>query len=631
MTPGVASRKRSTQEGAAVKHRPSVADGPKRELPWSLALGAVIVIATVLAYLPAMQAGFIWDDDAHISANRTLRAPGGLGRIWFQIGATQQYYPMVFTSFWMEWRLWGADPLGYHVVNVLLHAASALTLMGILRLLRVPGAAAAALVFALHPVHVESVAWCTERKNILSGLFYLTSALAYLKFAGLRAPSAAGVGKTRWSWYVLSLLLFLCAMLSKTVACSLPVGLVLVLWWRQGALSRRNWLTLAPMLAIGAAMGLLTAWIERKQIGAVGPEWELSFLQRCLIAGRALWFYIGKLLWPQDLTFIYPRWNVDAGVWWQYLFPLAFLGLVAALWIARRRLGKGPLVAVLYFAAALFPALGFFNVYPMRYSFVADHFQYLASIGMIVLGVGMLARAQRRRLPRGRPLAVGAGAVACALLALVTWQRGGAFRDPEALWKDTIDRNPRCWMAYQNLGVLYRRQGNVQAALRAQEQAVSINPNDSTLLNDYGVTLAAANDDARAMDMYRRALELKPSNVVARTNLGNALLRLNRTDQAIEQYNLALAAQADYPQALNQLAFVRVGEGKKDQAIELYFRSLRAEHEQPQVHFNLGVLLAERGRLDEAIRHLTTALQLKPDYQKARDHLDRVRKQRENR
>ncbi|HEX4342912.1 MAG TPA: O-GlcNAc transferase, partial [Verrucomicrobiae bacterium] len=328
----------------------------------------LLVVATFIAYQPMWHAGFIWDDDAYVTNNQTLHDLNGLKQIWLEPKATPQYYPLVYTTFWLEYHTWKLNPLGYHVVNVLLHALGSLLLWRVLKRLALPGAWLAAAIFALHPVNVESVAWVTERKNVLSAVLFFAAALAYLRFDGLAESK-----KRLWTWWCAALLLFIGALLSKTVACSLPAALLLVCWWKKGRVTMADVLPLIPFFIMGLGLGLHTAWLEKHHVGASGAEWSLSFIERCLIAGRALWFYAGKLVWPSQLTFIYPRWQIGTGVWWQWLFPLAVLAVVVTLWRARKRLGRGPLVAVLFFAGTLLPALGFFDLYPMRYSFVADH------------------------------------------------------------------------------------------------------------------------------------------------------------------------------------------------------------------------------------------------------------------
>jgi hypothetical protein len=255
-----------------------------------------------VAYLPATRGDFIWDDDAYVQNNETLRSGDGLRRIWLEIGATDQYYPLVHTTFWLEYRVWQLSPAGYRGVNILLHVVSVVLLWRLLRRLSVPGAWVAAALFGLHPVHVESVAWITERKNVLSGVFYLAAAFLYLRSAlptgdrpGDRPPrrgvagEGAGGGVPR-PVYVASLLLFACALLSKTVTASLPAALLLVLWWKRGRIGWGDARSLLPFFALGVALGSITIWMERHEVGAVGPEWDLSPVERLLIAGRALWF-----------------------------------------------------------------------------------------------------------------------------------------------------------------------------------------------------------------------------------------------------------------------------------------------------------------------------------------------------
>jgi protein O-mannosyl-transferase len=366
---------------------------------WLLTL--LLVILTMVAYLPAWSGTPIWDDDAHLT-KQDLRSLDGLARIWTQPGATQQYYPLVHTLFWLEHQLWGDWPAGYHLLNILLHCISALLLVRILRLLEVPGAWLAAAIFALHPIQAESVAWISELKNMLSGVFYFGSVLAYLKFDRTRNVP----------FYAAALVLFALGLMSKTVIATLPAAMLVIFWWKRGKLSwREDVLPLIPFFLLGTAAGLFTAWVERNLVGAEGSDFNYSIIERVLIAGRAIWFYSVKLLWPLDLIFVYPRWQVSQTVWWQYLFPAAVLLLLAVLvWLSRRC--RAPLAGLLFFIGTLFPVLGFLNAYPFRYSLVADHFQYLAGLGIIVLvAAGIALQLKRRQLWR-QPT----GYVLCAAL-----------------------------------------------------------------------------------------------------------------------------------------------------------------------------------------------------------------------
>jgi tetratricopeptide (TPR) repeat protein len=515
------------------------------------------VAVTAAAYAPATGAGFIWDDDSYVTDNPVLTAPDGLSRIWFHPGSTPQYYPLVFTTLRLEYRLWGLRPPGYHAVNILLHAVGAVLLWRVLAFLRVPGAWAAALIFAVHPVQVESVAWVTELKNVLSGVFYLAALWAALKFY-----TGAESGRRRWTLYAGSLLLFACALFSKTVTCSLPAAILLILWWRQGRVSRKEALTLAPFFILGMLLALNTVAMESRLVaGGGGEDWNLSFLQRSLIAGRALWFYAVKLAWPVSLTFVYPRWEVDARVAWQYLFPIAALAVLAALWLLRHRLGRGPLAAALFFTLTLSPALGFINVFPMRYSFVADHFQYLAGIGLIVLAAATVAA---WRPARGIPaiLLCAAAVTACGAL---TWRQTAAYRDAETLWRDTIAKNPSAPIAQDNLGdVLVDKSMQESSPIKVAEllseavkcfdRAVELKPDDFVAYNDRGRAYARMRQYGLAIRDYDKAIALKPDLSQAYNNRGNAYLHMRRLDLAIGDYNTALALNPDFAEVHNNRA-----------------------------------------------------------------------------
>jgi tetratricopeptide (TPR) repeat protein len=565
--------------------------------------GGLIVLLVCLAYLPALHGGFIWDDDVYVTNNLTLHDLGGLQRIWFEVGAVPQYYPMVHTTFWLEYHLWGLNPFGYHLINVLLHATAAILLWQVLLRLRIRGAWLAAILFALHPVCVESVAWITERKNVLSAVFYFAAALAYLRFAAWEEPG--GPNRLRWHWYLGALVLFLAALLSKTVTCSLPAALLLVCWWKQGRVPRGDILPLLPFFALGMGLGLMTAWMEKFHVGAQGAEWSLTLADRGLIAGRALWFYAGKLVWPAHLTFIYPRWKIEPAVWWQWLFPVAAVGVVAGLWLGRRRIGKAPLVAVLFFAGTLGPALGFVNVYPMRYSFVADHFQYLASVGLITLCAAGLAR-----IPRVIP------ATLIVLLGVLTWQQAGIYRNLETLWQKTLARNPDCSMAHNDLGSLLYDQGHIEEAMEHYRKAIQSDPNNCEALINLGIAFAARRQFNEAIENYRRAIEIQPNDCDTLNNLGATLATEGRFDEAIENFRKAIQILPNHCGALNNLALVLAASPKAEfrngaEAVRLAKRACELTHYGKPVYLGtLAAAYAEAGRFPEAVATAEKAEQL---------------------
>ena len=566
-----------------------------------IAVYASIFCATLIAYLPALHGTFLWDDDAHIT-RPDLQSLHGLWRIWFDLGATQQYYPFLHSAFWLEHRIWGDAALGYHLTNILLHAVAACLVVLIVRKLELPGTWLAGLCFALHPVCVEAVAWISEQKSTLSAVFYLGAALAYLRFDESR----------RASRYLPALILFVLALLTKTVTATLPAALLVVLWWKRGRLAwKQDVRPLAPLLALGAAAGLFTAWMESTYIGAT---FALSFIQRCLLAARALWFYASKLVWPVSLAFTYPRWKIDPGEWWQYSFVAGAVALAVGLAVlARRR--RGPLAAFLIFAGTLFPALGFFNVYPFRYSWVADHFQYLATLGIIVPVMSTLAVGTTRRV---------AGTALLAILGILTWRQSGIYRDPETLYRATLHRNPESWLEQNNLGnLLLEIPGRRAEAVAHLEAARRIEPDYSETHLSLGNALIE--EPGRLVDAvaeYQAAVRLAPESERAHSNLGRALLRAGLVPEAVAELQAALRIKPDYAEAHNNLGNARLMRGHLAQAIAEYEAALAADPNLAQAHNNLGRALAQiPGRLPDAIAQFEAAIRLDPGYWGAHSNL----------
>ncbi len=570
----------------------------------------LLLVLVAAAYSGVLGAGYVWDDDKYVTENPTLEDAGGLVRIWTEPSASPQYYPLVFTSFWVERRLFGQAPGPSHAVNVALHALNALLLWGILRRARVPGAYAAAVVFAVHPVHVESVAWITERKNVLSGAFYLSSALVFLALTLRATPTQPRA--LRAGVYATAFVLFAGALLSKTVTATLPVALLIVLWAVRGAVSRRDVIALAPFLALGVVMGLLTAWLEVHHVGAMGRAWNLSAVERLLLAGRAAWFYAGALLWPHPLVFIYPKWPIDAGSVIGYVPLAGVAGVVLAAWIARNRLGRWPAAAIAFFLVSLFPALGFLNVYPMRYSWVADHFQYLASMGVIALLVGALHHLARWT---GRPAvawAMTAGVV--AIMVPVAHRECGKYRDAETLWQDTIAKNPSAWIAYVNLGNVRVSQGRLAEARTLFEDALRVAPDLPEAHNNLGTAWFKEGDPSRAAEHHARAVALMPGYAEAHNNLAVDLVNLGRTQEALDHFDRALELDPAYAMAHFNLANT-LNRLKRPREAEIHYReAIRLRKSLALAHYYLGLTLLSSGRRAEAEGFLDTAFRLRPDF-----------------
>ena len=604
-------------------------DRPGTALPRTALAVLAVFGATLAAYLPALHGGLLWDDAAHITA-RGLQGWGGLWKIWFRLGSTQQYYPVLHSAFWVEHRLWGDSVLGYHLANVGLHATAAcLFALALSRLRREAGAPScaewlAAGIFALHPVCVESVAWISEQKNTLSLVFYLLSAVAYLRFDRGR----------RRGWYALALGLFALAVLSKSVTATLPGALLLVIAWRRPRLSwRRDVLPLAPWFALGVCAGLFTAWVERTYVGARGGAYDLGLARRCFLAGRIVWFYLGKLAWPTDLAFIYPRWNVAADWAWS----LGFLGLAAAMAVlyAIRRISRAPLFAMLFFLGSVFPALGFFNVYPFIFSYVADHWQYLPCLGMIALAAeGAYGAAGRLMLGlrgRGRVAARCAlGAAAAALLmalCVLTRRQCELYSDVGLLYSDTLSKDPGCWMAHNNLGVYLMDKGSLDSSIAHLRNAVRLKPDYPDAHNNLGNALSRVPGmQAAAAAEFETALRLEPGMTEAHANLGLALVKApGRVSDGIAELEAALAGNSDKPEyadlhgSLGE-ALARVP-GRLAEAISEDEAALRFRPELADIRNNLGVALERAGRVPEAIGQFERVLRDHPDSPDAHDNL----------
>ena len=540
------------------KSRSSPFERPRR---LSLFGGAFLVLIVLLAYLPSTRGGFVWDDDSWtIKLIDVLRDTSGLRAIWFEPTTLQQYYPLTGTTFWLDYQLWAFRPLPYHLENVLLHALAALLFWRALRELRIPGAGLASAIFALHPMMVESAAWITERKNVLSLCLCLASFLAFLRYrrdAGLSCPSegqelaadpSPGM-RRRALFYVLALFLFVAAMSAKTSVCTMPAAILLLIWFRGGALRwRDDVLPTLPFFAVALGMGAVTAWLEKTHVGAQGADYALTFTQRSLIAGRAFWFYLGKLLWPANLCFIYPRWQADVAALGQWLYPAAALALLFTLWQRRRQLGRGPLTALLFFVGTLAPLLGFVNVYFMRYSFVCDHWTYLPSLGPIALASAGISKLLQRLGPKPAVTSALGGALLFTLFVL-TRQRAAMYADLETLWRTTIAENPLSWVAHNNLGNALFRRGNAAEAMSCFERAIELKPDLAEAHTSFGVALASQGQSDEAIAAFKEAIVVAPDYAEAYYDLGIALDRSGRTDEAIGQFREAIRLKPGFTAA----------------------------------------------------------------------------------
>ena len=577
-----------------------------------LVLPALLLVAlTVAAFAPVVNTRYVWDDELYVTGNPHLRDAAGLLDMWFRLGSTTMYVPAVFTTLWIEHQLWGLDPLGYHLVNLAFHAACVLLLWAFLRRLGVRGAWLAAALFGVHPVMVESVAWVVELKNVQSAFFGLLALLAYLRSSPLDGAPPPDPRARRAS-YALALLFYAVALLSKPVVVTLPPAILILIWWKRGRVRKEDVVSVAPMLAMGLAAALLAVYVEHHYGGATGAAWQLSALERILVAGRALWFYAAKLVWPVSLLSVYPRWQVSTSAWWQYLYPAGAAALVGVLWHARGRLGRGPLAAVLCFGLLVSPLVGIFNVAYHLYSFVADHFQYHAAPALFALfAAGVASLRSRNGRALGRAVDMGSGALLLAL-AVLTSRHVGTFRDEKTRCLRTIEGNPTAWSAMYNLGLALKTEGDARGALRWYAKALELTPGNPEVLNNAGVALMSLGDTAEAVRRYREALRLAPAYALARNNLAGALAALGDRPSAIREYEEALRLKPDLAEARRDLAKVLAADGRVEDAVREFREALRIRPDDVDALRNLGVTLDRAGRPDEAIREYRDALRLRP-------------------
>ena len=580
--------------------------GEERSPQWLFAGG--LMAAVFIVYLPALHGGFIWDDDTHISKNAALLTPGGLRDIWIKPGATCQYYPLSFTFFWLAYHLWGLNTLGYHVLNVLLHGLASVLLWRVLKALKVPGAWLAGAIFALHPVCVMSVAWMTELKNTLSGGLALGSGWAYVRAAGLGKYERAEQ-KLDWRYYVLSLVLFQLAIFAKTAVSFLPVTLGLVVWWQRKQWKWKEVLPLIPMLGIAVGMGLVTIYVEQGSGGASGEVFRVPLAERVLISGRSFWFYLGKIFFPHNLTFIYERWGVNPLAWWQWLYPLATVGVLGGLWWKRKSIGKGMFTAGMHFYVSTSLLILIVVLYMTRYSFVSDHWQYFGCMSVIALAAAGLTR-WLEGLGKNRLLVEPALCTGLFLvLGILTWWQCGMYQNLETLWQTTVDRNPNCSMAYNRLGGILFEKGQPVEAIASFKNALKAEPSSFEAENNLGNAYSVMRQLDEAVAHFQRACAIKPDDATIRFNYGNVLLQRGQADQAAEQFQTALEIRPNFAAPKEKLMIIAwtmatyadgsVRNGVK--AVEIAQQLVKMDESDPASLGALAAALAETAQFSKAV------------------------------
>ena len=568
----------------------------------------ILVVLVVVSYLPAMLwGGFVWDD-VILAKSKAVPEWSGLWRIWLQpteaVGGEGHYWPLVYTTFWLEHKLWGFAPAGYHVVNVALHLANTVLLWHLLGRLAVPGPLLIAAVFAVHPLHVESVAWVIERKDVLSGLFYLAAWLVWMRF--VEAPSRRR--------YVLALALFTAGLLSKSIVVTLPATLLVWHWWKQGRIAVRDLLRLAPFFAVGL---VITVGDLLRYIPGEAYSFDFTLVERALIAARALWFYGWKLVWPTDLAVIYPRWDISIAdpLGWGCL--AASIAAAAALWLSRHRIGRGPLAGALFFAITLSPVLGFVDYGYMQFSFVADRFQYLAGIGVMGLLAGAAAHGASRWSGAARRGAQAGAAAVVLILAALTWQQASLYRDNIRFYGHIASSNPEAWKIHLNLGRELFLAGRLEEALENVLIAEKKRPDDAATFATAGGILVKLERLDEAERRLRHARKLNPRDPVALQNLAALLRKQGRYEEATDTAEEALSLlPPDSPEAVSfHVILGRIAEDlERPQAAEQHYRSaLQIAPRHLATLEALAVLYFEQQRYEEAMVRFRAVVEIDPD------------------
>ena len=575
-----------------------------------LALGLLVVVS----YLPAMLwGGFVWDDNTHIKVD-SVREVSGLSQIWFSPAkhVESHYWPLTYTTFWLEHKLWGFTSAGYHIVNVLLHLANTLLLWHLMRRLAVPGAWVVAALFAVHPLHVESVAWVIERKDVLSGLFYLAAVLTWMRF--VEQPNLR-----RYAW---PLVLYAAALLSKSIAITLPAALLIWHWWKQDRVTSTDLLRLVPFGVVGLVITVGDLSFYRSEVSV---SFDYSLTERTLIAARALWFYAGKLLWPTNLSVIYPLWNihVDDVLAWGY--PIAAVALAVALWHFRQQIGRGPLAGMLFFTVALSPVLGFVDYGYMKIAFVADRYQYLAGIGFMAVLIGTVAYVVGRLPALWQKGALGGVAVALAVLGMLTWRQASIYQDEEIFWLHIIEFNPQARYAHFNLGNALYKQGRYEGALEVALVAVKQQPDYAKARVSLGAILNALGRFEEAETHLRRAIALnsKQKNN-AHLNLGKTLYKQGRYEEALEVALVAVEQAPDFSEARINIGAILSALGRFEEAETHLRRAIALNPQGRDAHLNLGAVLYKQERYEEALEVALVAVEQAPDFSEARINIGAI-------
>lgn len=574
---------------------------------------ALILLLVFVIYFPALHGEFLWDDLPVFIEHPIIISPHGLETIWLKTVWLTTDFPLTLTTFWLEHRLWGIHPTGYHVTNFFLHALGVILLWRVLLRLKIRGAFPAALVFAAHPVCVASVAWISERKNTLSLVFFLLSLLFYLRSeeSGIRSQNAAYRSRL---FYFVSLAAFFLALLSKTSIVALPVVLLGIAWWQRGKITGRDFLKSIPFFLLALGFGLLTIYAQTSNAIRGEVVQIETFFGRLAESAWAIWFYLWKILVPLNLMASYPHWELQKVSLLSFL-PLAVLvGIFFLFWKKRKTWGRHGVLALGFFVALLFPVLGFIDMYFLIFSRVADQWQYVPLIGIIVIIVSGISSLLEKKFHATRNVKIGLGAATVLFLCILTWNHAKVYASEENLWGDTIKKNPKAWMARNNLGRILYQQGKIDESVRLFEESLRLKPNHAETHNNFGLALTRQQKLDRAVAEFSEAIRLKRGQPKFHFNLGIALAQQKKFDSAIAAYGDALKLQPNYADVHNNFSSVLNELGRHNESLEHSLRALQVKPNFPEAHYNAGSAFVALGKMPEATEHFSAALKLRPNF-----------------
>lgn len=620
-------------------------------------MSAGLLLCLIIVYSPAIRGGRILDDDLHITRPE-LQSIAGLARIWFDVGATQQYYPVLHSAFWVEHRIWGEKLICYHAVNIALHWLASLSIVSIMRRLSLTAGWLGAFIFALHPVCVESVAWIAEQKNALSTVFAAAAVIAYLDFDA--------VGKTSRYW--VATIFFCLAVLSKTAVSCLPAILLVVIWWRRPRLNiKRDVLPLLPWVILASGAAGITIFVESNLISRAGGQLALTPLSKLILAGRVFWFYVAKDIFPAHLAFYYTKWQINSSVWWQYLFPVCVVFSAVGVW-SSSSVRRAPLVLFLCYTATIAPVAGFINVEWFNFSYVADHLEELSVFVFSIAAASSLGSFYERYDTTIRDWRIPAALALLLALGGETWLQCHRYKDAVTIYQAALIANPESQAAKNHLAVAHYNLGLINqglpngAALAAKEYeaALQIKPNYAEAHNNLGMVLEGfPGHAAAAAEQFREAVVSKPDFAGAHYNLARSIVSLGLpVGAAVREYREAIRIDPSYVDAHWALARTlakwpghdqealdafqiavrldpNVAEGRLELgralikamgdfngAEEQFSRAIRLDPKSSQAHFDLGVAFQNMpGHLGDAKAQFEQALKLHPDFAEAHYNL----------